>query len=73
LNVIRLWSTVSDFFQLDDLLSSEDVALCERIRSVIEKHVAQVVDLDLYWAGFPWRLRAEEELPEVGLQSSSEC
>jgi hypothetical protein len=39
----HLWRTVSDFFQLDDLLSPEDVALRERIRSVMEKHVAPVM------------------------------
>lgn len=39
----HLWRTVSDFFQLDDLLSSEDVALRERIRGVMEKHIAPVM------------------------------
>lgn len=34
---------VSDYFQLEDLLSPEDVALRKRIRDVMEKHVAPVM------------------------------
>lgn len=39
----HIWRTVSDYFQLDDLLSSEDVALRKRIRETMEKHVAPVM------------------------------
>ena len=39
----HLWGTVSDFFQLDDLLSPEDIALRKRVRGVMEKHVAPVM------------------------------
>ncbi|XP_024371619.1 acyl-coenzyme A oxidase 4, peroxisomal [Physcomitrium patens] len=46
--------SVSDYFQLDDLLSSEDVALRKRIRETMEKHVAPV--MTKYWekAEFPF-------------------
>ncbi len=39
----HLWRTVSDFFQLNELLSPEDNALRDRIRGVMEKHVAPVM------------------------------
>jgi acyl-CoA oxidase len=47
-------ASVSDFFQLDDLLSSEDIALRKRVRDVMEKHVAPV--MTKYWekAEFPF-------------------
>lgn len=39
-----LWvHTVSDYYQLDGLLSPEDVALRERVRDVMETHVAPVM------------------------------
>jgi acyl-CoA oxidase len=37
------WRTVSDYFQLDELLSPEDVALRQRVRDVMETHVAPVM------------------------------
>jgi hypothetical protein len=35
--------SVSDYYQLDDLLSSEDVALRKRVRDVMETHIAPVM------------------------------
>jgi acyl-CoA oxidase len=47
-------ASVSDYFQLEDLLSPEDIALRKRIRDVMEKHVAPV--MAKYWekAEFPF-------------------
>jgi hypothetical protein len=52
-----LWvHTVSDYYQLDGLLSPEDVALRERVRDVMETHVAPV--MTKYWekAEFPFEV-----------------
>jgi acyl-CoA oxidase len=35
--------SVSDYYQLDDLLSPEDVALRKRVRDVMETHIAPVM------------------------------
>jgi hypothetical protein len=47
---------VSDYYQLDGLLSPEDVALRERVRDVMETHVAPV--MTKYWekAEFPFEV-----------------
>lgn len=34
---------MSDYYQLDDLLSLEDVALRKRVRDVMETHIAPVM------------------------------
>jgi len=48
--------SVSDYFQLDELLSPEDVALRQRVRDVMETHVAPV--MTKYWekAEFPFEV-----------------
>ncbi|CAK9869786.1 unnamed protein product [Sphagnum jensenii] len=48
--------SVSDYYQLDGLLSPEDVALRERVRDVMETHVAPV--MTKYWekAEFPFEV-----------------
>jgi acyl-CoA oxidase len=48
--------SVSDYYQLDDLLSSEDVALRKRVRDVMETHIAPV--MAKYWekAEFPFEV-----------------
>jgi hypothetical protein len=38
-----LVATVSDYYQLDDLLSPEDVALRKCVRDVMETHIAPVM------------------------------
>jgi len=48
--------SVSDYYQLDDLLSPEDVALRKRVRDVMETHIAPV--MAKYWekAEFPFEV-----------------